>query len=381
MRESDIQWAESVLSKCMDKYRWVAERNKGGIPNSTGRDGRYNNLAGFYAWTNGFWMGILWQMYKYTRDDRYMDIAASTEEQMDSYFEEYLSLDHDVGFVWIPSSVYHYSYTRNEKSRTRALHAANLLAGRFNQAGQFIRAWNILPRPEIDKTGWAIIDCMMNIPLLYWAGKELGDPRFTQIADAHAHTVMKHFIREDGSVKHIAEFDPDSGAYRKSHGGQGYREGSAWTRGQSWAVYGFAIAYNCTGNKDYLDAARKVGDYILGKIPADGIIPIDFDQPEESAAEDSSAAAIIACGLLEIARASEKEKEKFEQAALKLLRTLDESRNDYGDGVEAIVQNCSDAYNEPETHHKTLIYADYYFIEACRKIADTNKKKECKFIW
>lgn len=72
MRESDIQWAESVLSKCMDKYRWVAERNKGGIPNSTGRDGKYNNLAGFYAWTNGFWMGILWQMYEYERVQVYL---------------------------------------------------------------------------------------------------------------------------------------------------------------------------------------------------------------------------------------------------------------------------------------------------------------------
>lgn len=94
------------------------------------------------------------------------------------------------------------------------MHAANLLAGRFNPVGKFIRAWNQVPGS--DTRGWAIIDCMFNICLLYWASEESADPRFRQIAMMHADTVMENFIRPDGSVCHIVEFDPETGVMVKA---------------------------------------------------------------------------------------------------------------------------------------------------------------------
>ena len=111
---------------------------------------------------------------------------------MDRCFEEFYGLHHDVGFMWLPTSVANYKVTKNPESRKRALHAANLLAGRFNLAGGFIRAWNDVE--DYDTRGWAIIDCMFNIPLLYWASEETGDPRFKQIAMKHADTAMTAFV-------------------------------------------------------------------------------------------------------------------------------------------------------------------------------------------
>lgn len=368
-------WAQGVLKKCMDKYRWVVENNRGKIPNTTDIQGKYNDLSGHYAWTNGFWMGILWQMYIYTGEEGYSILAKETEEKMDRYFNDYMDLDHDVGFVWIPSSVFNYEITGDAAALKRALHAANLLAGRYNPKGGFIRAWNILPHPAIDKTGWAIIDCLMNLPLLYWAGARINDPRYSQIADKHAHTVIEYFIREDGSVKHIAEFDPETGAYIKSHGGQGMRHGSTWSRGQGWGLYGLSVLYRLTGNSKFLDAAKRTADYVLRKIPKDRIVPIDFNQPADVGLEDSSAAAIIACGLLELAESCKCD--EYKVMAAELLRKLDTERANYGRQLEAIVQNCSDAYNEPDTHHKTLVYADYYYIEALRKLAHAKGS----FIW
>lgn len=114
-----------------------------------------------------------------------------------------------------------------------------------------------------DTSGWAIIDCMMNIPLLYWANEQINDFRYMNVAKSHADIAMQHFIREDGSVRHIIEFNPRTGKYIKSWSGQGYEHGSSWTRGQAWAIYGFALSYKHTGDENYLDAAKKVLFVIL----------------------------------------------------------------------------------------------------------------------
>lgn len=241
--------------------------------------------------------------------------------------------------------------------------------GRFNPAGNFIRAWNDIPGD--DTKGWAIIDCMMNISQLYWASEETGDPRFHHIAVAHADTAMKNFVRPDGSVNHIVEFDPETGEMVRSLGGQGYGEGSSWTRGQGWAVYGFMIGYLHTGKQEYLDTAKKVSHYCMAYLPEDGIIPVDFRQPEEPAYEDSCGACVIACGLLEIAKhVPEQEKTMYVKAAVKILKAIDEKRADWSEKCDAIVQNCTGAYHSPE-HHFTMNYADYFFIEAIYKLKGT----------
>ena len=190
------------------------------------------------------------------------------------------------------------------------MHAANLLAGRFNPVGKFIRAWNQVPGS--DTRGWAIIDCMFNICLLYWASEESADPRFRQIAMMHADTVMENFIRPDGSVCHIVEFDPEN-----------------------------------------------------------GIIPVDFRQPTQPAWEDSCGACIIAGGLLEVAKhVPELEKEMYIRAAVKILKAIAETRADFTKDCDAIVQNCTGAYHDSR-HHFTMVYADYYFIEALYKLTGT----------
>lgn len=144
----------------------------------------------------------------------------------------------------------------HEDSRRRAMTAASHLAGRFNPAGQFIRAWN---QPE--RVGWAIIDCMMNLPLLYWASEETKDPRFRHIARLHADTTLREFLRLDGSTHHIVCFDPETGERQEALGGQGYDPNSAWSRGTAWAIYGMALSARYTGDQRYIDAAKRSADF------------------------------------------------------------------------------------------------------------------------
>ncbi len=375
-------WTDEVIHRIREKIGWVSEKNRDRIPYTTDADGNYDDRGdqerewnqddGLNWWTNGFWGGILWLLYHDTKQERYAELARVSEYRMEECFEQFYGLHHDVGFMFQPTAVADYRLTGNERSRRTALHAANLLAGRFNPVGKFIRAWNQSDGQDVP--GWAIIDCMFNISLLYWAAEETKDPRFRHIATMHADTVMEHFIRTDGSVKHIVEFNPETGEEVRSYGGQGYGEGSSWTRGQGWAVYGFMISYRHTGKQEYLDAAKRAAHYCMANIPEDGIIPIDFRQPEEPAWEDSCGACVIAGGLLEIAECVPAlEKESYRKAAVRILKAIDQRRADWTRDSDAIVQNCSGAYHNCP-HHTTMTYADYFFIEAIYKLRGVDFK-------
>lgn len=379
MREEYIVWAKEVEAKIREKMDWVSEKNQDKIPYTTDENGNYDDRShstekwniddGLNWWTNGFWGGMMWLLYQDTKDEKYIKFARNCERKLEQCFDEYYGLHHDVGFMFMPTAVADYRLTGNEESRKTALHAANLLAGRFHPVGKYIRAWNDIPGQ--DTRGWAIIDCMFNISLLYWAAEETKDPGYKQIAMLHADTVMEHFIREDGSVIHIGEFNPETGAFVKSYGGQGYEEGSSWTRGQGWAVYGFANSYTNTGKMEYLEAAKRVAHYCIANIPENGIIPVDFRQPKEPAWEDSCGACIIAGGLLEIAKhVPELEKEMYIRAAVKILKAITDTRADWSKNSDAIVLNCTGAYHD-KRHHFTMTYADYYYIEAIYKLTDT----------
>lgn len=383
LREKDRVWLDETLEKFLAKMEWVSEKSKNKIPATTVNGEHDDRSGGKFSkagdnglnwWTNGFWGGILWQMYHETGKERYAEIAGISEKKLDQCFSDYYGLHHDVGFMWLPTAVADYKLTGNEESRKRGLHAANLLAGRFNPTGKFIRAWN--DGADKDTRGWAIIDSLFNIPLLYWASEETGDPRYRQIGMLHADTAMNLFIRPDGSSNHIVEFDPESGEKVKTYGGQGYADGSSWTRGQSWALYGFVISYKHTRKKEYLDTAKKAANYFITNIPEDGLIPVDFRQPEEPRWMDDTAAAIAAGGLIELSKEVEEwDREIYLNAAIKMLKALTDRHSDFTGANDGVLTCCSGSYHGAE-HHVNLVYADYFFLEALLKL-----KENDYFMW
>ena len=379
------KWINESLIAFEKKYQWVVKKNLGRICYTTDVLGNFDDRSGKEQigwWTNGFWTGILWQLYSATGEESYRKEAESLEGKFDSIFLNSQTLDHDNGFRWLPNSVAHYKVDKNKSSLNRGLLAAELLAGRFCPTGEFIRAWNEwegMPADNEDNRhiGWAIIDCMMNLPLLYWASDITEDPRYKDIAMLHADTAMRNFVRADGSVVHICCFDPYTGALRRTLGGQGYADGSSWTRGQAWGLYGFTLSYMHTNKQEYLDTAKRIANYFIANIPENGLIPVDFRQPKDKDYEDSSAATIAACGLIELSRKCENERDSniYLNAALKMLKALHENRNDYSDRRDNIVTKSTEAYHK-EPRETAIIYADYYYLEALLKLVG----KEL-FIW
>lgn len=367
------KYADETLEKVKAKMKEVALRNAHKVPYITA-DGKYDNRDGdrISWWTNGFWGGLMWEMEKLTGDRFYADLAIELEEKLDRNLMDYEGLDHDNGFKWLLTSVYHYKKDGDSKARNRSLLAASHMAGRYNAAGRFIRAWNDHVRPGEDIRGWAIIDCMMNLPLLYWAYEETKDPRFLHIAKNHAERTAECFVRDDGSVCHIVEFNPVTGERVRSYGGQGYDHGSSWTRGQAWAIYGFTLSYMHTGEERFLNTAKKVANYFIANTPESGLIPCDFRQPLSPDYEDTTAAAIAACGMIEIAKHSEgRDKDVYLSAALKMIKAIDEKSADWNPAADNITTKGTVAYNygEKETG---ILYGDYFFIEALMKLCGSD---------
>lgn len=362
------QWAECVAERICKKVSITAERNKNKVPYTT-VNGVFDDWSEKISWwTNGFFAGQLWQLYNAYGNKIFREVAENIEDKLDASLMDYMGMDHDSGFKWLLTSVADYKLTGNEKSKNRALLAAANLAGRYNPKGQFIRAWN--DGWDGSNAGLAIIDCMMNLPLLYWASEQTKDSRFSQIAMLHADTAMKEFIRNDGSSNHIVTFNPDTGAVTGTLGGQGMGIGSSWTRGQAWALYGFTLSYIHTRKKEYLETAEKVAQYFISNIPESGFIPVDFCQKADCTWEDSTASAIAACGLLELEKYADGEnREKYHNNAVKLLKVLEKDRCNWDLDIDNIVEKCTAAYHDKE-HEFSIIYGDYYFTEAILKLCD-----------
>lgn len=367
------QWLLILHQKMEQKLSAQLSRMGDKIPYWT-VDGMYQEdyaQKDIYWWTNGFWAGILWKMYYETRQDVYKDQARRVEEKLDQALYGFTGLHHDVGFMWLHSAVADYRLTGHEPSRARGLLAANILAGRYNPAGRFLRAWN----PECvaegeDCTGWIIVDSMMNIPLLYWAAEELKDPRFTHIARAHADTVRRTLVREDGSCGHIACLDPDTGELMKILAGQGYSPTSSWSRGQAWILYGFALSYRYTGDSSYLETAKKTAHYFISHACLTDYIPLcDFRQPSAPPCVDASAGLCAACGLLEISEhVKEEEKWLYEEHAKRLVKSISEKCCSWDMERDSMVQRCKVDYHGSKDKQTDLIYADYFLTEAVMRL-------------
>lgn len=384
------EWLDQTYHKLLVKMKAECGRIGTKIPYTTDKDGTYHDIEegpwGIGNWTNGFWPGMLWQMYEATGDETYRKTAVGVEERLDVLLRSSETVDHDLGFLFLLSSVANYRKTGDMEARRRGLLAASLLALRYNLDGKFIRAWPDGMGKLVDMMGggdirgFMIIDCMMNIPLLYWASRETNDPRFGKIAVNHAETARRYIVRPDGSCNHIVAFDPETGEYLNNPGGQGYRQGSSWSRGQSWAVYGFALSYRHTGDASFLDTAKKCAHYCIANLAVNDWLPlVDYRQPAEPVKYDSTAAMCTACGLLEIAgHVGEEEARFYTEAAYRILRACEKKFVNWNPDQDSIVDGGTYFYHDPtgENTEVPIIYADYYFIEAILRL-----KGKSLFLW
>ena len=325
-------------------------------------------------WTCGFWPGEIWLAYEHTASVSFRTAALLLVKSFAERIDNKVEVDHhDMGFLYSPSCVAAYKLTGSELARDAAIKAADQLITRFQPKGQFIQAWGAMGAPENYRY---IIDCLLNLPLLYWATEVTGDKKYADIAHRHITTCLANSFRADGSTYHTFFMNPDG---TPSHGAtcQGYKDDSFWARGQAWGVYGSILSYRYTKNPAYLDTFRRALDFYLTRLPEDLVPYWDMIFTTGTAEpRDSSSAAIVACGLLEAAKyVSAEEGQGYKTLARQMLGSLVENyavkarKPGAGQLLHGTYSKKS-PYNTctPEGVDECTSWGDYFYMEALTRL-------------
>lgn len=318
-------------------------------------------------WVSGFFAGTLWYMYELTGDETWAEHARRHTEVLDSI--QYLTWHHDVGFMIYDSYGNGLRLKDIPGYKNVCITTAKSLSTRFRPGAGIIQSWNV-DRGWQAERGWTcpvIIDNMMNLELLFKATEFSGDSTYAKIAISHADKTMENHFRPDYSCYHVVDYDPETGEVLHRCTAQGYADESAWARGQSWALYGYTVAYRFTGDEKYLRHAENVAGFIFNdpNMPEDLVPYWDFDAPDiPDAYRDVSSAAINASALYELSyltgNASYKEK------ADRIIESLSTPAYRAAQGTNGgfILMHSVGSIPHGSSIDVPLNYADYYLLEA-----------------
>ena len=312
-------------------------------------------------WCSGFYPGSMWYVYEYTGDEKIKELALEYQAGLEPL--RFRKDDHDIGFQLMCSYGNCLRLTEDQTCVPVLIDGANSLASRFDPEVGCTRSWSF--------GKWSfpvIVDNMMNMELLLKAAELGGSDSLKNVALAHARTTMKNHFREDKSCFHLVDYNPETGEVVGKQTVQGLADDSAWARGQAWGLYGFTMVYRFCKEQDILDHAIAIAEYLLPRLPEDGVPFWDYDSAEiPNDVRDASAAAIMASGLIELSQYVDAQKvERYLATVEKMLRTL--ASEEYlcaeGEDYGFLLKHSTGNKNTDSEVDVPLTYADYYFLEA-----------------
>lgn len=334
-------------------------------------------------WTSGFFPGSLWLLYQRSLVQRQrslpeeiLQLARQWQKGLEK--EQFNTQTHDLGFMIMPAFYHDYQLTGNSASREIIIQAAQSLSSRWNEKVGCLRSWDTHVSKRLsfkngDSDFLVIIDNMMNLDLLYVASNLTGDPEFARRATTHAWTTLRHHLRPNHSTYHLVNYDPLLGTVKGRYTVQGFSDDSTWTRGQAWALYGFATAYRFTGELAFLEASRRLTAYFCQRVIETskvGAVYWDFDAPTEPELWDTSAAMIAASGMLLLHQLTGDT--QFLPTLVEILQTCATVARNPPDADcildHATVNNNRDAFHP--VRDTGLVYADYYFLEVGNRLLE-----------
>ena len=367
---------EYALSEALKKVDYTLTTLGDKFPDECSKNNVYpakDNNDGRSTWTTGFWTGILWHSYELTGDVKYKDVASAHVPTFYQRIEEKNGVNHhDMGFLYIPSCVAAYKLDGNEQGREAALMAADHLITRYHESAEFIQAWGSV---GADDNYRLIVDCLLNIPLLYWATEVTGDSTYRDIAYKHFSTTVSVCYRNDGSTYHTYYFDKVTGLPLRGATAQGASDDSTWARGQAWGMYGPMLTYIYEKDQRALDTFTSAANYFLYYLPEDYVAYWDLSFTDgDVEPRDSSSAAIAVCAMLE---------------AIKYMDENDPYRRLYYNACQRIMNSLIDnyltkdnptanglllhgTYSKPANNgvDEMTLWGDYFYMEALHRLLD-----------
>jgi unsaturated chondroitin disaccharide hydrolase len=314
-------------------------------------------------WCDGFLPGMMWIFGRYCGPDKpdgksWLEQAVRYSKPLEE--RKHDRSVHDLGFIFFSTYYRWHQLTRDPHAKEVVLAAARTLAGRFNDKGQYLRSF--VAEDSL------FIDIMMNVGLIFYAARELNDKRLRDIAVRHSLTTRRFLVRGDGSVAHEGLFDLETGEFLRQSTHQGFRGDSCWSRGLTWALYGFALANEYSRDPRFLQTAEACADYYITHTPADGVPPWDYSAPAENRRLlDSSAAAIAASGLLRLCRLTPDPMKGhfYWSTAIHILRTLVKHFvADHDSEWEGILRGGVYHIHKGLGVDESVMWGEYFFVDA-----------------
>lgn len=315
------------------------------------------------SWVSGFFPGTLWYMYEYTGDEYWAEHARRHTEILDKI--QYYTGSHDTGFMIYCSYGNGLRLKGTKEYEEVIVNTAKALCARYQPKAGIIKSWD-----WGDSRGWmcpVIIDNMMNLELLFRASEISGDSTYFDVAVSHADKTLANHFRPDYSSWHMVDYNPETGEVIQKKTVQGYSDDSAWSRGQSWGLYGYTMAYRFTGYERYLAQACHIADFLLGhpNLPEDSVPYWDYNAPDiPDAPRDAAAATVMASGLYELY--SFTKNKEYKTQADKIISSLSSPAYTAALGTNHgfLLQHSVTSFPDGTDIDKPLNYADYYYIEA-----------------
>ncbi len=335
------------------------------IPRTLTKNGEIHWTNPKFDWTEGFFPGSLWYLYRYSDDKKWMELADSFQTHFETH--KLNTTNHDLGFVFNCSYGNGYELTKKDKYKQVLITAANSLVSRFDEKTGCIKSWDTHLGWQA-KRGWeypVIIDNMMNLELLFKVSELTNDPKYKKIAIAHADTTLKNHFRSDYSSYHVIDYDPETGKVRKRQTAQGFSDESAWARGQAWGLYGYTVCFRYTKDKKYLNQANKIANFIIDNAKkTNSYIPYwDYNVNNIHAPKDVSAATITVSALIELDGYTNNSYKEFIDH---FLIDLSSEKNlaKVGTNKNFLLKHSVGSIPHDNEIDVPLNYADYYYIEA-----------------
>lgn len=365
-----------ALNEALKKIDGNLEAFRTVFPSHASENNVYFPMENNDGWNEGFWSGILWLAYELTGKELYMETALAQIPTYTKRITEKLGVNHhDMGFLFVPSCVAAYKLTGSDEAKNTALLAADHLVSRYNERGRFIQAWGNVGEADSYRL---IIDCMLNIPLLYWASEVTGDKSYDDMAYNHFNTTADNNIRSDGSTYHTFYFDNETGMPKYGATHQGFSDSSTWSRGQAWGIYGLMLTHMYKKNKKSEELFVPVANYYLNRLPKDYVAYWDLHFREGDEPRDSSSASIAVCGMLEAAEVLENEELRalYSSAANHIMDSLIDNylTKDIPKSNGLLLHAT---YSKPHNSgvDECNIWGDYFYMEALARMITKNKIK------
>ena len=371
---------EYALAEAVKKIDFALPTFTDKFPSHSSVNNVYTPVENTSGWNTGFWTGILWHAYELTGDEKYKKVALGQIPSYNYRIKNKLGVNHhDMGFVFSLSCVAAYKLAGSEEGKEAAILAADNLISRYKENGKFIQAWGNVDDPKDNRL---IIDCLLNIPLLYWATEVTGDKKYDEMAWNHFNTTVGVCCRADASTYHTYYFDPDTGLPTRGVTHQGAFDESAWARGQAWGVYGPMLTRTYKESDDAVKVFSATANYFLNHLPEDYIPFWDLCFSDgDNEPRDTSSAAIAVCGMLEAIKHIDKDDERYAIYKGAVARIMSSLIDNYltKDVPESNGLLLHATYAKPQGIgiDEMNIWGDYFYMEALHRMLDP----EWKLYW